>query len=162
MFYGATLFSSDLSKWDVSRVASMDSMFSDAVSFKHKLCGPVWVHSKASKKDMFAGSFGSISRIVCTSAPTRQHVSRWPITERELLSRTPIITPVNMPAFAFAIAETLACPKCGIFGKSGRVSCCAPGGSWFQRCGGAGNKNADHKWFRGVEACKRKFKAICM
>ena len=48
------------------------------------------------------------------------------------------------------------CAKCGRFGKSGRVSCCATGGAWYKNCGGAANKNVDHRWFEGVEACKRK------
>merc|ERR1712032_1428143 len=46
------------------------------------------------------------------------------------------------------------CPKCGTFEKSGRNSCCAPGGAWYNNCGGARNKNVDHKWFEGVAACK--------
>ena len=50
----------------------------------------------------------------------------------------------------------MTCPKCGAFTKSGRVSCCAPGGAWFKNCGGARNGNADHKWIEGVTACKGK------
>merc|ERR1712203_897227 len=45
-------------------------------------------------------------------------------------------------------------PKCGTFAKSGRVSCCAPGGAWFKKCGEVGNKNVDHRWFEGTEACE--------
>merc|ERR1719201_3088543 len=47
----------------------------------------------------------------------------------------------------------MTCPKCGTFKKSGRVSCCAPGGAWFKNCGGAGNKNVGHRWSEGTEAC---------
>merc|ERR1719506_1195424 len=54
------------------------------------------------------------------------------------------------------IATTTTCPKCGSFGKSGRVSCCAPGGAWYKNCGGDANKHADHRWFEGVEACKAR------
>ena len=43
--------------------------------------------------------------------------------------------------------------------KSGRVSCCAPGGAWFKNCGGLGSKFLNHRWSEGVKACKRKFKA---
>merc|ERR1719201_1489474 len=45
----------------------MDYMFRDATSFTKTLCGAAWVHSKASKTDMFARSSGSLSRIVCTA-----------------------------------------------------------------------------------------------
>ena len=61
MFSWATTFNSDISKWAVSSVASMDYMFVNAALFNQKLCGADWVNSKASKKDMFAGSSGSIS-----------------------------------------------------------------------------------------------------
>jgi len=48
-----------------------------------------------------------------------------------------------------------ACSKCGKFTKSGRVSCCAPGGAWFQKCGGStANKKFEYSWIEGVEACK--------
>merc|ERR1712032_1317700 len=70
MFYKATAFNRDLSKWDVSSVQDMDSMFSYAISFEQKLCGAAWVHSKASKVGMFAGSSVSISPAVCAAAPT--------------------------------------------------------------------------------------------
>merc|ERR1719174_2166720 len=65
-----------------------------------------------------------------------EHVSRRPIPERELIVQTP------------------TCLKCGIFGKSGRVSCCTPGGAWFKNCGGFGSKNVDYRWSEGVNACK--------
>merc|ERR1712032_998978 len=39
-------------------------------------------------------------------------------------------------------------------GKSGRASCCAPGGAWYKNCGGSSNRNANHRWFDGVEVCK--------
>jgi hypothetical protein len=50
-------------------VANMDYMFLDATLFKRKLCGAAWVHSKARRTVMFAGSSGSIPETVCT-APT--------------------------------------------------------------------------------------------
>ena len=67
MFYFATTFNGDPSKWDVSKVTNMDYMFADAKSFKQKICGDAWIHSKASKEGMFAGSFGSMSRTTCTA-----------------------------------------------------------------------------------------------
>ena len=165
MFFNAKSFNGDLSKWDVSSVKNMDSMFYYAVSFKQKMCGAAWVHSQASKKFMFeATSGGSISSIVCTSAPspattqlTRRDETRRPLPERELVARTRITTAVSVSASNPTILITMACPKCGMFAKSGRVSCCAPGGAWYKNCGGAANKNVDHRWFEGTEACKRKF-----
>merc|ERR1719331_3253778 len=43
----------------------MDYMFYGAASFRRKLCGAPWVHSKASKLRRFTGSPGSISTSVC-------------------------------------------------------------------------------------------------
>ena len=64
MFNGAELFNGELSEWDVSSVTNMDRMFRHTFSFHQKLCGAAWGRSKASKRDMFAGSRGSISRTV--------------------------------------------------------------------------------------------------
>ena len=46
------------------------------------------------------------------------------------------------------------CPKCAAIKKSGKLSCCAPGGAWFKSCGTGGNSNTDHTWLEGVQACK--------
>ena len=159
MFSHAKSFNRDISKWDVSNVLMMDNMFFNAASFRQKLCGSAWVRSKASKNEMFVGSFGSILRKLCRSATTqskRRYVPRQPITKRELIVRTS----VSMPFITFSTtAKTLACQTCGTFYKSGRASCCAPGGAWFKSCGGVSNKNVDHRWSEGVKACKRKFEA---
>ena len=166
MFQNVAEFNSDISKWDVSRVTNMNQMFYHATSFKQELCGAAWVNSKASKNDMFEGSSGSISRTECTSAPTPvtnqapsptvtndQYLSRRPILERELIARKTISTPF----VTSKIDGTITCPRCGTFRKSGRVSCCAPGGAWFKNCGGLGSKNTDHRWSDGLAACTRKF-----
>ena len=157
----AAAFNIDISKWDVSRVVSMDYMFwhRQPASFKQKLCGATWVRSKASKKAMFTGSYGSISSQVCTSTTARQYASRRPIPERELIVRSPTTAPVNTRTLAITSSNKMTCPQCSTFKKSGRNSCCAPGGAWFKNCGGVSNKNVDHKWFEGVAACKRKFNA---
>merc|ERR1712032_235797 len=91
-----------------------------------------------------------------TTQVTSHYVTRLPLPERELIVRTPIATLVSTSAFTSMTATTITCPKCGSFAKSGRVSCCAPGGSWYKNCGGATNKHADHRWFDGVEACKAR------
>merc|ERR1719183_96298 len=136
-------------------------MFSFATSFKQKLCGAAWVNSKAEQDRMFQNSPGSISKTVCATAPASitthagQHESRRPLPDRELIARTPSPTSVSAPAITSTMAKTMTCPNCGTFKKSGRSSCCAPGGAWFKNCGGARNKNVGHKWFEGVAACKR-------
>merc|ERR1719201_1427693 len=119
----------------------MNSMFLGATSFRQRLCGSAWVHSKASTNLMFQGSPGSISRTGCK----HQHVTRRPI---------PIILPIKRDLVGKVVPGTMKCPKCGTFQKSGRVSCCAPGGAWFKNCGGLGNRNVDHRWSEGVKACK--------
>ena len=68
MFSRTKVFNIDISKWNVLHVTSMDKMFFHAASFNQKLCGAGWVDAKSSKRNMFTGSLGSISRTVCTAA----------------------------------------------------------------------------------------------
>ena len=68
MFLRAAAFNQDLSKWDVSAVTDMRSMFYGASAFTYKLCGVAWLNSKADKRKMFIGSRGSISTRVCEPA----------------------------------------------------------------------------------------------
>ena len=85
---------------------------------------------------------------------------RRPTSERELIvSHTLVTTSVGTPAITSTIANAMRCPKCGTFGKSGRVSCCAPGGAWYKNCGGVSNRNVEHSWSEGVEVCKCKFES---
>ena len=48
------------------------------------------------------------------------------------------------------------CSKCGTVAKSGKMSCCGRGGSWFGNCGSAGNTKLGHTWFQGFQACKKR------
>ena len=48
------------------------------------------------------------------------------------------------------------CPKCGITKKSGKISCCGRGGSWFGNCGSAGGKKLLHTWNEGLESCNAR------
>ena len=164
MFMYATAFTRDISKWDVSGVTTMDYMFWGAQIFGHNLCGTAWVFSMASKTLMFAGSRGSISQMtMCMSDAIPQYVTRRTLTERGLkIVRAAIKTPGSTSTLAIISANTMTCPKCGMFAKSGRLSCCAPGGTWHKNCGVAGSRYADHRWFEGVSACKRKSKAKSM
>ena len=182
MFLTAKAFNVDLSRWDVSKVTSMDLMFTGATFFKEKsknLCGPAWSKSKASKILMFGGAAKSMSEILCLettlgATQTSYHVTRVPglspgptnvarelatnrpITERELIVRKPISTPTGTSAFTSTTLSKITCPKCGTFAKSGQFSCCAPAGAWYKNCGGAETKNINHRWYEGVESCKRK------
>merc|ERR1712193_374448 len=109
MFNRAMSFNADISKWNVARVTNMDNMFSNAESFKQNLCGAAWVnsHKRASQKDIFKLSYGSISRTACTAS---HRATKRPLPDRELINRPDAGT---------------ACTKCGKFQRSGRVSCCA-------------------------------------
>ena len=46
------------------------------------------------------------------------------------------------------------CTKCVVIKRSGRLSCCAPGGAWFENCGTSSNSNTDHTWVEGIQACR--------
>ena len=52
------------------------------------------------------------------------------------------------------IENEAACPVCGTFANTGERSCCASGGTWFQKCGNANDPNANHTWTEGIEVCK--------
>ena len=45
------------------------------------------------------------------------------------------------------------CPECGIIRKTGKLSCCGRGGSWFGNCGSGENAN-EHMWSEGMQVCK--------
>jgi len=139
MFDKAESFDHDLSKWDVSQVVKMNSMFAEAKDFKQQLCGASWVRSLATKERIFAGSPGSISPTICSASPQQRWLARWQVPKKDNSETS---------------AKNKACSKCGKFTKSGRVSCCAPGGAWYQKCGGAANSKFDYSWIEGVEACK--------
>ena len=145
MFKSAVLFNGDISQWDVSRVAKMDHMFMNADSFKRQLCGDTWVHSEASKTDMFADSPGSISETVCRASSPQRWLARWQVAS------TSVATPVTTQGVGSAI---MRCPNCGTFKKSGRISCCAPGGAWYRNCGGIENRDVGHSWQEGIRVCK--------
>ena len=80
--------------------------------------------------------------------------------DRELIVRgVPVTATVSTSTIAISYANTMTCSKCATFEKSGRVSCCAPGGAWYKNCEGAGSRGVDYKWSEGVQVCKCKFKA---
>ena len=55
----------------------------------------------------------------------------------------------------------VVCLTCGAIKKTGKLSCCARGGSWFGKCGGAGDTKFKYTWVEGIQACKaRQSKAV--
>ena len=48
---------------------------------------------------------------------------------------------------------------CATLKKSGKRSCCGPGGAWFKNCGNPGDPKFGHTWFEGLEACKGTLRA---
>ena len=51
------------------------------------------------------------------------------------------------------------CPKCGTVKKSGKISCCGVGGSWFKSCESTGNLKLRHTWYEGIQACKSRIQS---
>ena len=60
-----------------------------------------------------------------------------------------------MPGTAATSLPTL-CPKCAIHQNSGKLTCCARGGSWHGMCGDTTNPKFDYTWAMGNKACKSK------
>jgi surface protein len=72
-FQNAAAFNADVSNWDVSKVTSMNRMFSSATSFAWPLCGVHWINSEASKDFMFDGSKGFIGDTLCAVCQSGQY-----------------------------------------------------------------------------------------
>jgi surface protein len=154
MFSYAMSFNGDISNWDVSKVMDVHSMFNGAKSFKQNLCGRAWVQTKFTNRDaMFTDSPGSIARSVCAKVnrrplPNGRELIRHKDNKDKGRNGQKIVTK--------AMVDEKTCQKCGTFEKSGRASCCAPGGAWYKKCGGAGNKKVAYQWSEGVQACAKK------
>merc|ERR1712147_508096 len=69
---------------------------------------------------------------------------------------------ITTPTWATPTGTTvsLVCAKCGTVKNSGKPSCCARGGAWFNKCGNPGDSNFDYMWTEGIEACKRTSQPI--
>ena len=56
---------------------------------------------------------------------------------------------------------TGGCPKCGMT-KSGILSCCGRGGTWFGKCGNKVTKFLLYTWIEGIGACMSECERIRM
>ena len=86
--------------------------------------------------------------------------------DRLPVRREPDLDVHGLHAFAGADNEPeRAAParsKCGAIKKSGKRSCCAGDGAWYNNCGDPGDSKFDYTWFEGIQACKgsaRSFQA---
>ena len=52
------------------------------------------------------------------------------------------------------VPSSEVCPQCGTNKKTGKRTCCARGGSWFNNCGDVGDSTFKHTWGEGVRACQ--------
>ena len=57
------------------------------------------------------------------------------------------------------VKPSTTCAKCGKIKKSKKLSCCARGGAWYNKCGDEGDSKFDHTWTEGVKACIGKLTA---
>ena len=75
-----------------------------------------------------------------------------------LSSRSNICIPteplMTTKSLSIASSSSKQCPKCSEMKKSGKLSCCARGGAWFNKCGDADDTKFDHTWAQGIQACK--------
>ena len=65
--------------------------------------------------------------------------------------------PKDSASTTAATVSSSTCTKCGTFTKSGKPSCCARGGAWFNKCGDPGDSKFGHTWGEGIRACKSEF-----
>ena len=67
---------------------------------------------------------------------------------------TPALHKEVVPTTTRLSAGSGGCSKCGTTKKSGKRSCCALGGAWFENCGDVDDTQFDHTWAEGFQACK--------
>ena len=65
----------------------------------------------------------------------------------------------TQPVWTTDTRPIAACEKCGVSKKSGELSCCARGGSWFGRCGNF-RDIFDYHWDDGIDACRQTGQAM--
>ena len=120
---------------------------------KCKPCAPGFFKSERSwsvygKTD----SCTAARKIVCPPGTyMKESLTNYPTCEKVSILKSSTTPTSTIPSST--------CLKCGTFDKSGQLSCCARGGTWFNKCGDPGDSKFDHTWFEGTQACKSKFTA---
>ena len=71
-----------------------------------------------------------------------------------LISTSAFAAETSSPTSAFAVSSGNGCAKCVSTKKSGKYSCCARGGAWFNNCGDEGDAKYNHTWVEGNQACR--------
>ena len=66
---------------------------------------------------------------------------------------------IYAPGVTMPSTVKVVCPVCGAK-KTGRISCCFRGGSWYNKCGDPGDPNFEYTWAEGNEICNSKFKIL--
>ena len=67
---------------------------------------------------------------------------------------------LDSQCFVLELAGTGACSRCGTSKKSGKSSCCSPGGDWFGDCGEDDDDSFRHTWAEGIVACQSTFMTV--
>ena len=88
-----------------------------------------------------------------TAVFTNVHMPTQVTTTQVMATTTQPMATTTQP-----MAKTIAsaCAKCGISRKSGKLSYCAHGGSWYKQCGDPGDSKFYHTWDEGTQACEGK------
>ena len=60
---------------------------------------------------------------------------------------------LEMPTTNADTSRSDRCSKCGTVKKTGKLSCCARGGTWFEKCGDTEDPKFEHTWAEGIQAC---------
>ena len=139
-----------IGSWDVSSVTDMRGMFYHMGSQLQSFNGDLskWdVSSVTDMRNMFrcATSFNG-------------DLSQWDVSKvlkwSQIFERATSYQGGQLNWVLPTLKSTKTCPKCGTFERSGRRSCCAEGGSWFNKCGSSAN--SEHSWIEGSDICKSK------
>jgi surface protein len=132
MFYNAVNFNSDLSKWEVDKVTSMNSnhpayklqrMFNGATSFDRTLC-----HTKWKTLDAFVDGYGRSGCCDSGSYMTNQHLNPFNATDGEGSCQQCPSGWMSMSAYPNANSNCTICgPGTSSISKSTNCKACARG-----------------------------------
>ena len=85
----------------------------------------------------------------------RRHVCFSVLFEvRCLYTNNDVYIPPITGTMTTTIRPVPVCPKCSLFRNAGKLSCCAPGATWFKKCGNSNDPKVDHTWLEGFQSCE--------